>query len=58
MFNVGGTSMSLILALLMCCGAVGLLMIDWANADIAVAISGVAVITGIFGASGRDDGAI
>jgi hypothetical protein len=54
MFNVGGTRMSLIVALLMCCGAVGLLIIDWGNADIAVAISGVAVITGVFGTAGDD----
>jgi hypothetical protein len=49
--------MSLIVALLMCCGAVGLLIFDWANADIAVVISGVAVITGVFGTAG-DDSAI
>jgi hypothetical protein len=54
MFNVGGMSMSLFVALLMCCGAVGLLIFDGANADISVVISGVAVITGVFGAAGDD----
>jgi hypothetical protein len=50
--------MSLIIALLMCCGAVGVLIFDWSNSDIAVVISGVAVITGVFGAAGGGDRAI
>jgi hypothetical protein len=51
-----GTIMSVIVALLMSCGLVGLLISDWANADVAAVIAGAAVVSGVIGAlSGRDD---